>query len=649
MVASFSFSSTHASQNGNTGTFPNTKNIIIFALHDDGVTWDTESQATLLNLEFDTSHGGIERSNKFISTSCLAITDMYIAALLSGEFGRRTVIYRNKGGTGSLANWHPEPMQNIHHYEASAMWFDGKFLVVGSPSEPAVSIFQLLSTQWLQIAQLGKATKNYDENNLLDGFLVTNRHNQLVRKQPAFPGTSENVNMIFFGTSVTMSPSHMWLVVGCNGKAVASSGSPAPTKFSGKIYIFKNGEDSHTLALANPMPCPLTGNKCLEDDFSEYDTGFGETIAMTDSMIVTSIHRPEPFIYVWGKHSDNTWDTLVRYTLPVADAPMIRFTLTNHFLLGAAGNDNGVVDSNGAVDVPKTMYMWKIHQACTNDCTLTQPCASHKKCVLTNTVTVNAEQQPYCFVTSGNCQCKSGFEGNACEYRSGGWCGDGFWNIGEECDTPDLRPKLPPCLPIGPVNGQQRCLGGLRKIVDDWISGSTSAKNAIIKQYGHISHWNMQDVESLYGLFVAPGSDNYHNFNADISKWDVSRVTDLRFAFQAKAFNSDLSKWDVSNVININAAFNTAEKFNRDLSKWVVSKVRSFSSAFLEAVIFNSDLSKWDVSRGTSFSNTFKSARVFNSDLSRWQVGKAATFSGMFEEAYAFNSDLSRWSTRVAW
>ena len=40
-------------------------------------------------------------------------------------------------------------------------------------------------------------------------------------------------------------------------------------------------------------------------------------------------------------------------------------------------------------------------------------------------------------------------------------------------------------------------------------------------------------------------------FNKDLSKWDVSAVTDMRNMFSdASAFNQDLSKWDVSAVTN---------------------------------------------------------------------------------------------------
>ena len=45
-------------------------------------------------------------------------------------------------------------------------------------------------------------------------------------------------------------------------------------------------------------------------------------------------------------------------------------------------------------------------------------------------------------------------------------------------------------------------------------------------------------------------------FNQDISKWDVSNVTDMRYMFfWCDAFNQDISNWDVSNVINMDDIF----------------------------------------------------------------------------------------------
>jgi len=46
------------------------------------------------------------------------------------------------------------------------------------------------------------------------------------------------------------------------------------------------------------------------------------------------------------------------------------------------------------------------------------------------------------------------------------------------------------------------------------------------------------------------------SFTSDLSKWDVSKVTVMRYMFfRATIFTSDLSEWDVSNVNNMIGMF----------------------------------------------------------------------------------------------
>lgn len=46
------------------------------------------------------------------------------------------------------------------------------------------------------------------------------------------------------------------------------------------------------------------------------------------------------------------------------------------------------------------------------------------------------------------------------------------------------------------------------------------------------------------------------HFNGDISKWDVSNVTDMSGMFESSQFNGDVSKWNVSEATIIEDMFN---------------------------------------------------------------------------------------------
>ena len=124
----------------------------------------------------------------------------------------------------------------------------------------------------------------------------------------------------------------------------------------------------------------------------------------------------------------------------------------------------------------------------------------------------------------------------------------------------------------------------------------------------------------------------------DISKWDVSNVTDMGYMFKyARSFNGDLSKWNVSNVRNMEYMFGYAESFNGDLSKWNVSNVTNMGWMFNHARSFNGDLSKWNVSNVTDMEQMFVNAISFNGDLSKWNVSNVRDMGGMFLDAKSFD------------
>merc|ERR1719174_2171065 len=66
-------------------------------------------------------------------------------------------------------------------------------------------------------------------------------------------------------------------------------------------------------------------------------------------------------------------------------------------------------------------------------------------------------------------------------------------------------------------------------------------------------------------------------FNDDISNWDVSRVTDMKYMLKgATSFNIDISNWDVSRVTDMHSMFMEATSFKHELcgASWVHSTAR---------------------------------------------------------------------------
>ena len=70
----------------------------------------------------------------------------------------------------------------------------------------------------------------------------------------------------------------------------------------------------------------------------------------------------------------------------------------------------------------------------------------------------------------------------------------------------------------------------------------------------------------------------YNSEYGAMPDWDVSNVTNMRYAFHHKNnFNADISLWDVSNVIDMDHMFKNANHFNKDIGSWDVSNVIDMS------------------------------------------------------------------------
>ena len=92
-----------------------------------------------------------------------------------------------------------------------------------------------------------------------------------------------------------------------------------------------------------------------------------------------------------------------------------------------------------------------------------------------------------------------------------------------------------------------------------------------------LENWNVSNVTDM--RFMFSGCDR---FDCDLSNWDVSNVTYMNgiFSFCYKFEGKGLENWDVSAVNSMYAMFCNCKNFNADLSQWNVSNVTDMKSTF---------------------------------------------------------------------
>jgi trimeric autotransporter adhesin len=166
-----------------------------------------------------------------------------------------------------------------------------------------------------------------------------------------------------------------------------------------------------------------------------------------------------------------------------------------------------------------------------------------------------------------------------------------------------------------------------------WFDNEEAAKF----RFGHISYWNTSRVTDMKKAFY-----ERINFNEDISRWNVSNVTNMCWMFsggllRGAKFNGDLSLWDVSKVENMSFMFHETSQFNGDLSRWDVSKVTNMSWMFSQAIAFNGNISRWDVRNVTRMECMFSYAMDFDGMLSSWDISNVRSMKFMFKGAISYH------------
>ena len=180
----------------------------------------------------------------------------------------------------------------------------------------------------------------------------------------------------------------------------------------------------------------------------------------------------------------------------------------------------------------------------------------------------------------------------------------------------------------------------LRKIIEDRYDklGPGTKQDPI-----NFNDIDVSNLDSFYSSNTDIGIFSRTDFKyIDISYWDVSNITSMRFMFyECYELESigDLSDWNVSNVTDMSCMFYDCTKLKSigDLSKWDVSKVESMEHTFYCCYALKTvgDLSKWDVSKVESMISMFAHCKTLTSvgDLSNWDVSNVKYTSYMFHDS----------------
>lgn len=127
----------------------------------------------------------------------------------------------------------------------------------------------------------------------------------------------------------------------------------------------------------------------------------------------------------------------------------------------------------------------------------------------------------------------------------------------------------------------------------------------------------------------------------DVSKLDMSQVTDMSYMFAHTADDENLKTLTITGI-----------------SEWNVSRVRNMEGAFTSMGFFlptiRMDLSKWDVSNVTNMYDMFFVAAYYATsfslgDLSKWNVSNVTNMGGMFQQtagSAAWSLNLSNWNVK---
>ena len=186
-----------------------------------------------------------------------------------------------------------------------------------------------------------------------------------------------------------------------------------------------------------------------------------------------------------------------------------------------------------------------------------------------------------------------------------------------------------------------------------------------------ISKWNVSNVTNMSYMF-----EKAKEFNTSLDKWNVSNVRNMKYMFsRAYEFDVDINTksvtvngqtyiaWDVSNVTDMSQMFSFKQTKYKPFDKWNVSNVKNMEAMFLSTMGieiknikgFNLDINTklvtvngqtyraWDVSNVTNMRWMFLYS-TFNKPLNKWNVSNVTNMDAMFYGNEKFKQDISDWN-----
>ncbi len=159
-----------------------------------------------------------------------------------------------------------------------------------------------------------------------------------------------------------------------------------------------------------------------------------------------------------------------------------------------------------------------------------------------------------------------------------------------------------------------------------------------------------QLMEAIYGAGAAPSYPTSSAVYGTIDSWEfASSLTDFSNLFDAdtshsnSSFNANISSWNVSSVTDMSSMFNGCSSFNQDISNWNVSSVQNMSSMFKGCTTFRQSLTDWDVSSvlSSGFSAMFEGTGYWPQDNYSTASGDSYMLYTWSPSWYSRNSNWS--------